>query len=83
MHCTDLENPKAKKEHFCDSCGDPITIGQTYYRWRSYDGGDAGTNKMHPECYDMHVTNAEGGEWEYLRYDNDRPSTVLTGAPIT
>ena len=58
MHCTDVERPKARKPHRCMSCGEGIAAGETYVRWRCYDGGDASTNKMHPECLAMHQDEA-------------------------
>lgn len=74
MHCTPLEKLKARKLHRCMSCGEVIAAGGTYYRWRCYIDGDAGTNKMHPECYEMH--DADGGEWDYSPYNYERPQTV-------
>lgn len=74
MHCTPLEKLTARKAHRCMSCGEPIAPGEVYYRWRSYDNGDAGTNKMHPECYEMH--DAEGGQWDYSPCNYERPLVV-------
>ena len=74
MHCTPLETLKARKSYRCTSCGKVIAVGEKYYRWRSYTDGDAGTNKMHPECYEMH--DAEGGQWEYTPFSYERPQAV-------
>ena len=76
MHCTDVERPKAKKPHRCMSCGEGIAVGETYVRWRCYDGGEASTNKMHPECLAMHQADADkygDREWEYSPYSHERP----------
>lgn len=51
MHTTDISHIKsAKKDHDCDWCGELICKGSPYSRYRWYEGGDAGTVKMHPEC---------------------------------
>lgn len=57
----------AKKAHRCDWCAEKINIGDTYERWRWYDGGDAGTTKMHPECAyaSSEVGKEEGYDFEY------------------
>lgn len=50
---TDLQIIKAaKKKHRCSYCGHAILLGETYKRYRYFDGGDAGTVKIHPECLD-------------------------------
>lgn len=58
---------KAKKRHRCTGCWEPIEVAETYMRYRYFDGGDAGTVKMHPECHAYMVECAaeEGGfiEW--------------------
>ena len=76
MYCTDTETLKARKTHLCMSCGEGIAVGETYVRWRCYDGGDASTNKMHPECLAMHQADADkygDREWEYSPYSHERP----------
>jgi hypothetical protein len=77
MYHTECETLKARKPHRCMSCGEAIAAGETYKRWRTYDGGDAGTNKMHPECLAMHQADADKyghrGEWEYSPYGHERP----------
>lgn len=57
----------AKKAHRCDWCAEKINIGDTYERWRWFDGGDAGTAKMHPECANASskVAAEEGWDFEY------------------
>lgn len=76
MYCTDPEKLKARKPHRCISCGEPVNPGEQYMRWRCYDGGDAGTMKMHSECYDMHKADSDGGPWEFTPYDSPRPKTA-------
>jgi predicted RNA-binding Zn-ribbon protein involved in translation (DUF1610 family) len=76
MYCTPVEKPKAKKQHRCMSCGESIAVGEIYYRWRTYECGDAGTNRMHPECYEMHSNDAVCGQWEYTLYEYERPMSA-------
>lgn len=76
MHRTEPELLKARKVHICTSCGQRIEVGDTYKRWRSYDDGDAGTSKMHPECYEVHDDDAKqlgDGRWEYTPFSHERP----------
>lgn len=76
MYHTDCETLKARKPHRCMSCVEAIAVGETYKRWRTYDGGYAGTNKMHPECLAMHQADAARfgeNEWEYSPYGHERP----------
>jgi hypothetical protein len=50
---TGLEIVKsAKKIHRCSWCANKIEVGESYKKYRYFDGGDAGTVKLHPECYD-------------------------------
>lgn len=75
MYCTPTETLKARKRHRCMSCGETVAIGEEYRRWRCYDSGDAGTVKMHPECYDAHCKDAEGygsGPWEFTPFSHPR-----------
>lgn len=73
MFCSALETLKARRPHACMSCGEKINVGETYNRWRCFDGGDVGTNKMHPECYAAHCFDADGYEWEFTPYSHERP----------
>ena len=41
----------AKKKHLCSWCGQAIESGSEYVKYRFFDGGDCGTVKEHPECY--------------------------------
>lgn len=75
MHATATETHKAKKLHRCDWCWQFIDAGETYKRYRFYDSGDAGTVKMHPECYALmqDEANAEGG-WMTWTPGQERPA---------
>jgi len=66
--CTELETIKAaRKQHRCSWCAEHIAAGDTYIRWRWFDGGDANTVKMHPECVEaMERFLAEWGDDDFL-----------------
>ena len=75
---TELEIVKsAKKAHRCSWCYERIEVGSEYRRWRSFDGGDAFTIKMHPECCEaMHeMARSEGYDFEFYPGDNPRGCT--------
>ena len=78
MYCTPPVTLKARKDHVCSSCGEKIPVGELYRRWRSYCYGDAGTNRMHEECYEMHTDDAGSGTWEYAPYSYERPTKPST-----
>ena len=62
-HSTEPTSHKAIKQHRCTWCWQFILLGESYTRYRCYDGGDAGTVKMHPECFE--VMQEEAAEWGY------------------
>ena len=65
----------AKKRHQCSWCAERIEIGETYLRYRWYNGSDASTVKMHPECISAmrELIKLEGGyEIEFGLGDNPR-----------
>ena len=48
---TETESIKAaKKNHSCSWCDARIKPGEPYAKYRYFDGGDAGTVKLHMEC---------------------------------
>ena len=61
MHMTEVETHKARKAHRCEWCWQRIDEGAEYKRYRYYDGGEAATIKMHPEC--MGAMQDEAAEW--------------------
>ena len=50
---TDIERPRARKDHVCDYCGDVVPAGQVYKRWVSMYDGTASTVKAHVACDDV------------------------------
>jgi len=75
MHCTAPETLVARKPHNCMSCGELVSPGDQYMRWRCFDSGDVGTVKMHPECHAMHNADAGfTGFWEFTPFSHDRPA---------
>lgn len=65
---TDTQTLVAAKTHRCTWCWQSINKGDTYMRYRFFNGGDAGTCKMHPECYDAmeQAATEEGGWFEWV-----------------
>ncbi|CAB4154600.1 hypothetical protein UFOVP652_17 [uncultured Caudovirales phage] len=51
-HVTESTCHTAIKRHRCTWCWQFIEAGEQYQRYRYYDGGEASTIKMHPECFD-------------------------------
>lgn len=59
---------KAAKTHRCTWCWQRIEPGEHYCRYRWWSGGDAGTEKMHPECHNamLNAAEEEGGWFEWV-----------------
>jgi len=80
MHATAVETHKARKTHRCEWCWQRIAECSEYKRYRYYNGGDAGTVKMHPECYEaMQEAAHEEGGWIEWTPGQDRPFTANAG----
>jgi hypothetical protein len=69
---------KALKSHLCSWCGQTIKAGESYKRYRWFNGGDAGTSKFHPECHEaMESESAEqGGGWFEWVAGYERPPKI-------
>ena len=77
---TETTTQRAKKEHQCSWCGQKILKCEIYELFRWFSNGDAGTCKLHPECYeDMHKEIiAQGESWlEFSPGDYERPHKEL------
>lgn len=73
MFCTPSIIRKARKEHKCSNCAEPILIGESYARWASFDD-ICTTSKMHQECLAMLDEDSDGGYFEYSPYSGERPA---------
>ena len=72
MMVFDKELVKARKDHKCTWCGQPILKGTQYHKWVNVDDSWF-TNKVHDECLDpLDEECREMGE--YYPYDNERPA---------
>jgi hypothetical protein len=60
-HVTDPTTHRAVKQHRCTWCWQHIVPGEEYRRYRFFDGGDAGTVKLHLECFG--AMQQEAAEW--------------------
>ena len=61
-HFTETTTQKAKIQHRCNWCWQFIVPGEQYARYRFFDGGNAGTVKIHPECFK--AMQVEASEWD-------------------
>ncbi len=67
MHMTQVEQHIAHKEHRCTWCWQMVLIGDRYKRYRYYENGEAGTVKLHPECY-VAMCEASAEEGGYIEW---------------
>lgn len=67
----DQSKPKARKNHECLWCGQPIPKGEIYSRWVGIFEGDFNCNKMHLEC--SKAFSEEENEGFILPGENERP----------
>lgn len=58
----------ANKVHQCSWCAERIMPGETYKRYRWYDGGDANTVKLHEECSDACDRAIEQNSPHYIEF---------------
>lgn len=79
-HHTEPTEHKARIPHRCDWCWQVVKSGDQYKRYRYYDGGDAGTVKMHPECHEamQEAAREEGGVIEWTPGQERRIDIVKT-----
>ena len=57
--------PKARKKHCCQWCGESILVGETYYRYSGLCDNDFQSTAMHLECKDA--------MWRNDAYDDELP----------
>ena len=72
MFCTPSKTVKARKLHQCTYCCEPINAGDSYLKWTSVDDSWF-TNKLHAECLDALLEEADGYEFEYMPFSGERP----------
>lgn len=61
---------KARKDHYCNWCGQPIRAGESYKHWLWYDDGRRDTVKTHPECLE-YLEKQERDYEGYVGIDGD------------
>lgn len=47
-----VETRKARKQHACWWCAEPVAIGENYVTWLWKDYGEVQRIKAHPECHE-------------------------------
>lgn len=79
---SEVETPTAVKQHKCCWCGQMIEAGEQYRRYRYWCDGDAGTVKLHAECFEAMQDEAayEGGWIEWTPGSGERPNAEVSGA---
>ena len=65
--------PRAAKRHRCIWCGESIPVGTRYIKEFGKFEGDLQHNHWHPECRDASAEYFNGGEDEFIPFDNERP----------
>jgi hypothetical protein len=73
MYSSETKLTRARKPHICTSCGEAIDTGGQYARWNSCVDDAWFTNKMHPECLEMHLGESWCETFEYDPYQYERP----------
>lgn len=72
---TEAQTVIAKTTHRCTFCGGQINVKEAYIKWSSSGEGGWFTNKMHPECHQVLLDDADGFDFEYTPYSGERPTT--------
>lgn len=64
MSATELSvtTPKARKQHRCIWCGEPILIGEKHVVFRNIFECQINTDRYHNECHDAMITCPR--EWD-------------------
>ena len=68
---------KAKKEHQCIWCGEPIKAGDFFRDERSLYEGQFQHHRWHPECDKAAAEYFADGESEFTACENERPATCV------
>lgn len=56
---------RARKQHRCELCGEPIEVGDRHRRWTGKDGGELLNGRYHEECMDVTTIDKwRIDEWE-------------------
>jgi hypothetical protein len=77
-HSTEVQHiTAAVKSHRCSWCDQRIEAGQPYKRYRWFDGGEAETCRLHPECFDAMEIDCElNGGWIEWTPGQERPECL-------
>jgi len=80
--------PKARKRHYCDSCGRSIEIGEVYERQFCADGGEAWSYVAHRSCiaasqslWDMGIEGDDGALLNVNDMDREYRAKVFEKDP--
>lgn len=70
-----MTEPKARKDHGCSWCPEPIKKGEKYLRFSMLYEGEFVVEKKHPECNEacnkhMNELNKQGGDIERFDFED-------------
>jgi hypothetical protein len=77
---SDFQNhrtPKARKEHKCEWCGEPIPKGEVHYQFTGIWQGDWQNWRMHDGCHEIASLNNELDDGFYP-YEHERHYALKT-----
>lgn len=64
--------PRARKQHRCEWCPEPIEVGEKHARYVGIFDGDLQVTRMHTECLDASVRSDPATDAELCQERHDR-----------
>lgn len=64
--------PRARKQHRCEWCGEPIPVGEKHTQYVGKWEGEFQNWRMHNECFDS--ADKEDRQDGFSPFENERPA---------